>query len=264
MYKIMAKADCYDSYRLRCVVTVQCLCFFRPSPSYLPSRGTLHQGAGLICLSKRVLPPSPTPTRPPSLKRPLPIHTHTHAPSVRLSPAAAAAAAVLLATAGPAPAPAASAGEIEMLRVGTTAPLIKFPRLIPADPQIALSHQAPQGDRGQGPGGTTNKHSLLTVGMEKIQKWKKKKKAKRESEKLEMKQGEMRCMRWGGAGAAERSTCVDKQTQTHSHCQTIMRKLLLTGFMTWDSQRGGRFWTPWLAAIYIMWKDVKKYQLTRY
>ena len=40
-----------------------------------------------------------------------------------------------------------------MLRAGTTAPLIKFPRLIPADPLIALAHQALQGDMGQRPGG---------------------------------------------------------------------------------------------------------------
>lgn len=38
-----------------------------------------------------------------------------------------------------------------MLRAGTTAPLIKFPRLIPADPLTALSHQARQGDRGHRP-----------------------------------------------------------------------------------------------------------------
>lgn len=75
--------------------------------------------------------------------------------------------------------------EIEMLRAGTTAPLIKFPRLIPADPLIALSHQALQGDRGQRPGGTTNKHSTLTMGTENS-KPKQKKEAECGNEKPEM------------------------------------------------------------------------------
>lgn len=115
-----------------------------------------------------------------------------------------------------------------MLRVGTTAPLIKFPRLIPADPLIALSHQAPQGDRGQGPGWNNKQTFFANSGHGKNSKMKKKK-AKRESEKLEMKQGEMRCMRWGGAGAAARSTCVDKQTDPltlpNNHVETTAHRI---------------------------------------
>lgn len=96
---------------------------------HLPQPGTLYQGARLICLSKRVLPLHPTPPSLPCLPfiPPSPAAGHHRSSSSTAS----------------------QPREIEMLRAGTTAPLIKFPRLIPADPLIALSHQALQGDGGR-------------------------------------------------------------------------------------------------------------------
>jgi len=88
---------------------------------------------------------------------------------------------------GPAPAPASQPTEIEMLRAGTTAPLIKFPRLIPAGPLIALSHPALRGGGGGGSGRGNNKQTLNThTGLQKCKKTKEE--AECENEKTETAQ----------------------------------------------------------------------------
>lgn len=100
-----------------------------------------------------------------------------------------------------------------MLRAGMTAPLIKFPRLIPVDPLIALSRQALQGDRGQRPGGTTNKHSTITMNEQNIQK--EKKEAECENEKTDTLHGS-----GGGLNkqvCGQTSICVKQHTLTSHH-----------------------------------------------
>ncbi len=118
--------------------------FFSPSlllpPSPPPTRNT-PSGCSTNLFVKTCLASAPYPPLPPCLPPSLPSPAAGHHRSSSST--------------------ASQHREIEMLRAGTTAPLIKFPRLIPADPLIALSHQALQGDRGQRPGGN-NKQTLDT------------------------------------------------------------------------------------------------------
>lgn len=143
----MAIAGYYDFLKFRCIVIIKPLCFsallysiLLPSPSSPLTRST-PSGCWTNLFVKTCLA-SATPPPPPHLPNTTP-QTHTP-PSAPLSPAAGHHRSSSSTTSQP--------REIEMLRAGTTAPLIKFPRLIPADPLIALSHQALQGDRGQRPG----------------------------------------------------------------------------------------------------------------
>lgn len=113
-------------------------------PLLRPPPSTQH--AGLICLSNVCLAsalPSPLPSSPSSPQAPGP-HRSSSGPR--------------------------QPGEIEMLRARTTAPLIKFPRLIPADPLVALSNRGPaRREGGRNRGGRTNKHSTLTMATKKNQ-----------------------------------------------------------------------------------------------
>lgn len=140
IYSYNDPAPLLSVFRPKDYMLSQLLC----SPSFflihhLSQPGALHQGARLICLSNVCLVSTPyasPPTSPthtpvaPSLCLSLPscCDHHRSSSSTRSQPS-----------------------EIEMLRAGTTAPLIKFPRLIPVDPLIALSNQAPQENSGQRP-----------------------------------------------------------------------------------------------------------------
>ena len=154
-----------------------CVYVFHPfcAPSPLSARNTLHQSARLICLSNTCL--ASAPEIPPDLP-----------PSPPSPPQ-------LLAITGPAPAPCTrQLSKIEMLRAGTTAPLIKFPRLIPVDPLIALFNQAPQGD-GVGGGAETGGEWQTNI---QLWQWARGGKRKSKQKWMDVKMKRKKCCTGGG------------------------------------------------------------------